>query len=61
MHDKDWGEGNKKAARRYNNKAEQFTEEHDTEQLAREAEPDDDKERRQNLKAREKAAARGRD
>ncbi|NND58975.1 MAG: hypothetical protein HKN49_01770 [Gammaproteobacteria bacterium] len=61
MSNQNQGEGNRTAARRYNEATEEFVEENDVEHLARKAEPDSEKEERENLRAREKAASRARD
>lgn len=61
MSDKNQGEGNREAARRYNEQTKEFVENADVEQHARDAEPESDAEQAENLHAREKAASRARD
>lgn len=55
------GEGNREAARRYNEQTRDFVESNDIEEKAREAEPQSAAEEAENLRAREKAASRARD
>jgi hypothetical protein len=52
------GEGDYISGRRYQKDAERFAHEHDTEQLAREAEPDSEAEKREMIDAERKGKAR---
>ena len=54
--DRNQGEGNRDAARQYNRQTREFVQTHDTEKLAREAEPDNEREAREIERARQKAA-----
>jgi hypothetical protein len=52
------GEGDYISGRRYQKDATRFAQEHDTEQLAREAEPDSEAEKREMTEAERKGKAR---
>ena len=52
------GEGDYISGRRYQKDATRFTQEHDTEKLAREAAPEDDAEQRELIEAEKKGKAR---
>ena len=61
MSTKNQGEGNKKAARNYNEANQNFVEEHDIETLAREAGDVSESEKKAQKQARAKAKARAKD
>ncbi len=54
------GEGDYVSGRRYQKKAAEFAREHDTEELAREAAPESEEERRELLDAERKGKSRAR-
>jgi hypothetical protein len=55
------GEGDKRAARHFNEKSEEFVKQTDVEQKAKEAKPKDDKEEQELSKAEAKAAQRAKE